>query len=263
VDPSKGSILVGDGYAQSSYHSMQLTLEKRFTKNFQIEGNYTWSSFINDSDDILGGQANRTLPSVPFNLRLDRARSGIDQPHRLVVNYVYQFPELFKSQGVMGRIVDGWQLSGITTYSSGTPFSVLNGNNPLGILAGQISTVNLSQRAGYNSAGTPGTGTASGVTNPMWIAYANNSGLIGAGANILRTGGTANYDAALGKSIRTFGENQSLQFRWEVFNVFNHRNFTVIPSNTASSSTNNTLFLNLGQTNVSGRTMLFGVRYNW
>lgn len=263
VDPSKGSILVGDGYAQSSYHSMQLTLEKRFTRNFQIEGNYTWSSFINDSDDILGGQANRTLPSVPFNLRLDRGRSGYDQPQRLVVNYVYTFPEFFALKGVMGRIVDGWQLSGITTYSSGTPFSVLNGFNPLGILPGQISTVNLSQRAGYNPSGTPGTGSSPSVTNPMWIAYGNNTGLIGAGANILRTGGTANYDAAIGKSIRTFGENQSLQFRWEVFNVFNHRNFTTIPANSVSSSTNNTTFLNLGQTNVGGRSMLFGVRYNW
>lgn len=263
VDPTRGSILVGDGYAQSSYHSMQLTLEKRFTKNFQIEGNYTYSSFINDSDDILGGQANRTLPSVPFNLRLDRGRSGYDQPQRLVVNYVYQIPEMFGSKGVLGRVVDGWQLSGITTYSSGTPFSVLNGFNPLGILPGQISTVNLSQRAGYNPSGTPGTGTATGVTNPMWIAHGNNTGVIGAGANILRTGGTANYDAALVKNVRTFSESQSLQFRWEVSNVFNHRNFTSIPPNTVSSNTNNTTFLNLGQTNVVGRGMLFTVRYLW
>lgn len=179
------------------------------------------------------------------------------------MNYVYQIPEMFKSKGILGRVVDGWQLSGITTYSSGTPFSVLNGFNPLGILPGQISTVNLSQRAGYNSAGTPGTGTATGVTNPMWIAYGNNTGLIGAGANILRTGGTANYDAALVKNVRTFSESQSLQLRWEVFNVFNHRNFTVIPSNTVSSNTNNTTFLNLGQTNVGGRGMMFTMRYLW
>jgi hypothetical protein len=263
VDPTRGSILIGDGYAQSSYHSMQLTLEKRFTRNFQMEGNYTWSSFINDSDDILGGQANRTLPSVPFNLRLDRGRSGYDQPQRLVVNYVYTLPEFFASKGVMGRLVDGWQLSGITTYSTGTPFSVLNAFNPLGILPGQISTIHLSQRAGYNPSGTPGTGSASGVTNPMWVAYGSNTGLIGAGANMLRTGGTADYDAAIGKSIRTFGESQSLQIRWEVFNVFNHRNFTTNPASTVSSSTNNTTFLNLGQTSVGGRSMLFGVRYNW
>lgn len=263
VDPTRGSVLIGDGYASSIYHSMQLSLEKRFTRNFQIEGNYTWSSFISDSDDVLGGQANRTLPSVPFNLRLDRGRSGFDQPHRLVVNYVYQVPEIFGSKGVMGRIVDGWQLSGITTLSSGTPFSVLNAFNPLGILPSSITTVYLSQRAGYNAAGTPGTGTASGVTNPMWIAYGNNTGQIGAGANILRTGGTANYDAALVKNVRTFSESQSLQFRWEVFNAFNRRNFTTIPSNTVSSATNNAQFLNLGQTNVGGRSMLFTLRYLW
>ena len=89
-----------------------------------------------------------------------------------------------------------------------------------------------------------------------------NSGIIGtAGANIERTGGTTNFDAALVKNIRTFGERQSLQIRWELSNLFNHRNFTTIPASTVSSSTNTFNFLNLGQTNVSGRTMLFAVRY--
>ncbi|MCU0246576.1 MAG: TonB-dependent receptor [Bryobacter sp.] len=263
VDPTKGSILVGDGYAQSSYHSMQLTVEKRFSKGFQIEGNYTWSSFINDSDDILGGQANRTLPSVPFNLRLDRGRSGYDQPHRFVLNGVYQIPQFFDGKGVWGRIVDGWQISGISTMAKGTPFSILNGLNPLGILPGQIGTVDLSQRAVFNPSGVMNTGTSPSQPNPMWIAATNNSAVIGAGANIRRVGTTYNTDLALAKTVRIAGERQSLQFRWELFNLFNHRNFTVNPTNTVNLNTNNTTFMNLGFQNVSGRTMQFLVRYNF
>lgn len=261
VNPARGSMLVGDGYAMSTYHSLQLTFEKRLSRNIGFESNYTWSSFINDSDDILGGQANRTLPSVPFNLRLDRARSGYDQPHRWVTNYYFQVPDMFGRKGLLGRMVDGWRVTGITTLASGTPFSVLNGNNPLGITPGQISTVNFSQRAGFNPGGTPGTGTSATVTNPMWVAYPNNSGIIGSSANILRTGGTINFDGALVKDVKTFGESQLLQFRWELMNIFNHRNFVLVPPNSASNNTNNTQFLNLGFTNVAGREMMFTLRY--
>ena len=264
-DPSRGSILIGDGYGQSTFHSMQLTVEKRFTKGLQFEGNYTWSSFINDTDDILGGQANRTLPSVPFNLRLDRARSGFDQPHRFVANWVYQLPNYREGRGLTGRLIGGWEVSGIATMNKGTPFTVLNGNNALGILPGQIGTIDLSQRAGFNPAGAPGTGTGqSQVTTPRWIAYPFNSAQIGAGANVLRVGDTYNFDLALVKNVHTFRESQHrLQFRWEVSNVFNHRNFADIPTNTATNSTPTT-FLNLGFTNnIEGRTMIVVARYIW
>jgi hypothetical protein len=62
--------------------------------------------------------------------------------------------------------------------------------------------------------------------------------------------------------VRLFGERrQELQLRWEVFDALGHRNFTTIPSNTVSNSTNLTTFLNLGRTNVAGRAMQFMVRY--
>ncbi len=71
----------------------------------------------------------------------------------------------------------------------------------------------------------------------------------------------ASTDFAFVKRFRTFGERQSLEVRWEVFNVFNRRNFTVIPFNTVNNATNPALFLNLGQTNVDGRSMIFTARY--
>ena len=124
VDPTRGGIVDGDGLAQSNYQSVQFTLTKRFSKGFVFETNYTWSTFISDSDDILGGQTNRTVPSVPWAWNLDKARSGYDQPHRWVTNFVYQFPDVWKNKRILSRIANGWQVSGVGTIAQGsrTPF---------------------------------------------------------------------------------------------------------------------------------------------
>jgi hypothetical protein len=142
---------------------------------------------------------------------------------------------------------------------------VFNGNNALGTLNnGQLSTVVSNQRASINPNGVPGTGTSAGLANPYYIANPANSGIIGNLArNSLRTGGLNNFDISAQKSIRLAGERHTLQFRWELYDVFNHRNFTVIPSNTVSNSTNLGTFLNLGQQNVAGRTMDFLLRYTF
>jgi hypothetical protein len=263
VNPNRGGIVDGDGLAQSNFQSVQFTLQKRFSRGLVFEGNYTWSTYISDADDVLGGQANRTVPSVPWAWGLDRARSGFDQPHRFVLNWVYQIPEVFGSKGVLGRVIDGWQISGIGTIAQGIPYSLLQSStNALGIVnnAG-LSTVHLSQRASFNPNGQLNTASSPSVSNPMWVFNPTDSGIIGAGANIRRVGTTNNWDAAMAKSVRTFGEQQSLQFRWELFNVFNHRNFNQVPANQVSANTNNTTFMNLGFTNVGGRTMQFSVRY--
>jgi outer membrane receptor protein involved in Fe transport len=262
-DPTRGSILVGDGYAQSIYHSLQVTFAKPYRKSFGYTVNYTWSAFINDSDDILGGQANRTLPSTPFNLKLDRGRSGYDVPHRLVANYIYEFPLFRDRAGILGHLIADWSISGVTTLANGTPYSILNGNNALGILPGQISTTEFSQRANYNPSGEPGTGTSPTVTNPRFIANPTDSGIIGnLGANTERLGNVVSLDTAIVKKIKTWVERgHYIELRWEIFNALNHRNFDQVPANTVSNSTNLTLFHNLGQTSVSGRTFLWTVRY--
>lgn len=221
-------------------------------------------------DDILGGQANRTLPADPRNPKLDQARSAFDQPHRFVMNFVWEAPDFFKdgsnffAKNIGSRIFGGWQLSGVGTYASGTPFSVLSANNALGILPGQIATVEGSQRVSVNPNGQyPLVSTPTNpVANAYFIVNNVNSGILGnLGANTERTGTTQNWNVAGLKNIRTFGERQRLQLRAEVFNLFNHRNFTTIPSSTIGNTVNTTLFLNLGQTNVGGRGFLFGARY--
>lgn len=279
LDPTRGSILIGQGIAESIYHAGQFTLEKRVGKiglfgtnlgGLLFNANYTYSSFISESDDILGGQANRTLPADPRNPKLDRARSAFDQPHRFVLNFVYGTPEFFRDSSnffakkILSRAFGGWEISGVGTVSSGTPYSVLSANNALGILPGQVATVEGSQRVSVNPAGIyplVSTPTAP-VANAYFIVNGVNSGILGnLGANTQRTGNTRNLNLAAVKNIRTFGERQRLQLRAEVFNVFNRRNFTAIPSNTIGNTVNTETFLNLGFTNVAGRGFTFGARY--
>lgn len=273
ADPTRGSILIGQGIADSIYHAGQVTLERRMSNlkfadtNFGgllLNANFTWSAFISEADDVLGGQTNRTLPADPRCPKCDRGRSGFDQPLRFVASYVWQSPDVFRGSAVLNRVFSGWEISGITTLADGTPFSVLNTNNALGILPGQVSTVEGSQRVSINPAGqfplvsTPTTP----VANAYFIVNAANSGIIGSmGANTLRTGGTNRTDMGLVKNIRTFGESQKLQLRVDVFNIFNHRNFTTIPTNSLGNSNNLFNFLNFGLTNISGRTFQMGMRY--
>jgi hypothetical protein len=267
VDPRKGSILVGDGLAMSTFHSLQTTLQKRYANGFAFEANYTYSSFINDSDDILGGQNNNTLPAVPFNFKLDRARSGFDLPHRFVSNFVYEFPAVNNGFGLAGRLLSGWQINGVTTIQNGVPYTLLNANNALGILPGQIATVTDSQRPSYNPSGAAGTGTSPAVTNPMYVANPVNSGIIGnVGRNTERTGATKNMDGGVTKFTNLFGGDKPhrIMIRWEIYNALNHRNFNVIPNRTVSNSTNNETLRNLGYTSgITGRGMIFTMRYEF
>lgn len=281
LDPTRGSILVGQGIADSIYHSGQFTLERRlsdlnvFGTNFgqiTFNANYTYSSFISESDDVLGGQTNRTIASDPRNPDLDRARSGFDQPHRFVFSGVFASPEVFRGNWFLNRAFSGWQLSTVTTAASGTPFSILNSANAAGIGSSQISTVTNSQRVGLNNPnGGRNTFTTAVVTNGVvtipdpsarYVIYPTGSGIFGdLGANTERTPSTFNTDLAVVKNIRTFGERQRLQLRAEVFNLFNRRNFTVIPTNTLAPGSTNPNFLVYGLTNVGGRSFNFGARY--
>lgn len=277
LDPTRGSILIGRGLADSNYNAGQITLERRFSEidffgaklgSMSFNANYTYSAFISESDDVLGGQANRTLPQDPRNPDGDRGRSGFDQPHRFVMSAVWQSPKVFQGDGLtnafLSRVFSDWQISAVGTYSSGTPFTVFNANNALGILPGQVSTVEGSQRVSVNPNGIYPLVSTPTAPNPnaYFIVNGVNSGIVGSlGANTERTGTTRNWDMAFVKNIQTFGERQRLQLRVEMFNAFNERNFTVIPANTIGNTVNTTTFLNLGFTNVGGRSFIFGARY--
>ena len=161
----------------------------------------------------------------------------------------------------MSRLISGWELSGITTWASGLPYTPYTSENPLGLLPSMNPNV-FTQFALFNPAGVPGTATSLGVDNPMFVAGTPNSGIASnMGRNRLRTGRFINTDMAFVKNTRTFSEDQSVQLRFEVFNVFNHKSFTGVPLATVNGFTDVSRFLNLGQTDALGRSMMFTARY--
>ncbi len=255
LHPALGSITSIDPIGSSIYHAGQFSLIKRFGSAVHLGAKYTYSSYISTSDDFL------TPASNPFDLRADRARSIYDQPHRFVAHYVFRIPG-FDGSAMLDRVLSGWEVSGITEYASGMPYSVLSGPNAFGLLPGMNPQVFGYQRAAINPNGIHGLASSGGILNPFFVALPANSGSFGnQGRNTFRTPRIRNTDLALVKTIKTFNDNHALQLRAEGFNVFNRRVAMNAPINVVTSDTNLFLFMNPGQVDAYGRRFMFTARY--
>jgi hypothetical protein len=107
----------------SVYHGFTANLRKRFSKNWEMLGSYTWSHAIDDSTDLqspLSAQDN-TRPG------LERSNSLFDQRHRFVWSAVFQSGRLFQGSPLAGRLLNNWTLAPIIEFSSGRPFAILTG----------------------------------------------------------------------------------------------------------------------------------------
>jgi hypothetical protein len=137
VDPAKGTILVRGNTATSSYDSLQSSFEKRFGRGISGSLHYTWSTFIDTASDVFPTSVGEVVvPMDSFNRNADRARSSLDHPHHLTANLVYELPFAHERGALLGKFLGGWQVSTLVALQSGTPFSVLNGSDPAGALAG-------------------------------------------------------------------------------------------------------------------------------
>jgi hypothetical protein len=158
----------------------------------------------------------------------------------------------------------GWEISGITLFSSGTPFSVVNGGSTSGISgidnAGVASGTepdsypdiiqNAPQSPGSQSAGNGVLGPLLGNPNqfvaPTGLTYGN------AGRNFFRNPGRLNFDISLTKNVPLKKEGTSLQFRIETFNTFNHTQFQIYDPSNPGSSGNNVITCYAGANNSAG-----------
>ncbi len=137
ADPTRGTIRLRTNSASSTYDALQVSLNKRLSNGFSGGLHYTWSVFMDDASEIFnpsGGEVAVSMDS--FNRSLDRGRSSYDRPHRLAGNIVYEFPFYQNQNGFAGKLLGGWQVNSNFTFQSGAPFSVLNGLDPAGALAG-------------------------------------------------------------------------------------------------------------------------------
>ncbi len=264
VDNTRGVIRERSNSASSIYHSMQVSLEKRLSQGFSMGMHYTWSAFIDDASEIFNPQPAGEIatPQDPFNRRADRARSSYDRPHRFSGNAVYELPFFRERKGLTGHFLGGWQANAFFTLQSGTPFTVLNGADPAGVLQGIDSLVGNAIRPNLNT-----TLDLSGM-NLIEIRAAGGASLFSAlaagqrtgnvGRNTLRADGIANLDFGFIKNTRIV-EGHNLQFRAELYNLTNTRNFGT-PTSTINSGAN---FLNQWATNGGNRRIVMALRYTF
>ena len=268
--PASGPVIAKTSQGNSSYHSLQARMDRRFARGFQIAAAYTWSKFIDSTSEGVGYQnlqqpdrQNRTsVPVMQGGLQLDRGLSDFDRPQRLTIAYLWAVPG--PRSGWRKYPLGGWQLAGIITFQSGTPFSVANGsdrNNDL-IPADRPDIGNpnapLNSRAMFSKACTtgyqnPDTSVCVSSNVVHWVEGAGFPNRATVGRNTLRTAGTNNFDLNLTKSI-PLGESRRLELRWEALNAFNHPQYVNVPQTTVNG-TQAGRFLNRDFTDSGIRSM--------
>jgi outer membrane receptor protein involved in Fe transport len=223
--------------ANSSYNALETSLRKRFGHGLSLLASYTWSHSIDDvsSFNITGSAAQdiageNDLAQDPFNLAAERGRSMFDSRQRFVLSYQWSLPFWQHSSGWYGKVLGNWQLNGIFTAMSGTPFTVYDSNDPS--LQGQAPEITGFSANRPNVIGNPNSGPR---TAAEWFNVSAFQQLqpdpLGRfevfgdeGRNAVQGPGYVNWDASAFKNIR-LTESKELQFRGELFNLLNHTNF--------------------------------------
>jgi hypothetical protein len=224
--PSWGRVRTRTTGAESIYHGVSAGLQKRLSQGLQFQGNYTysrsidtWSGGLQGSSDYLTGAGSAV---DWWDIEYERGRSSFDIPHNFVFNAVYVLPFGQNLTGAKGVIAKGWQFSGIVTMSSGVPFSPIIGFD----YAGDRQADTTQQRPSW----APG-------RNPENAIIGSVDDWFDATAFVLPAPGTFGdvpRNALRGPNLRTvdvstFKSQQlgpaTLQFRIEVFNLFDRANF--------------------------------------
>ena len=227
-----------------TYNALTLRAAKRLSGGLTFSGNYSWSKSIDDASDPGPTAYEQNLPQDVHNLDAEKGLSSYDHRHRFVSSFVYEIP------GV-GKVLHGWQLGGIATLQSGAPFTVVNGVDRANIGSGPAQRPDLlrnpnlprSQRDPQRWFDT------SAFAQPSPFTFGNS------GRNVTFAPGLSNIDMSLQRNF-TLGNEQRIEFRWEVFNVLNHPNFDV-PGRIAFSPDFGRIF----STAESSRQMQFGLKF--
>jgi hypothetical protein len=268
-DPSRGVIRLRANAAESWYHSLQTQLDMRFSRGLSAGVHYTWSRFEDTASEIFNPSAGEVaVAQDSFDLAAERGRSTYDRPHRMAGNFVWELPWRKGQQGLVGKILGGWQLSSFFTLQSGAPFTVLNGSDPTGALAGIDALVGNAIRPNQNTDLDVGSMTveepraAGGAAlfrplcgNPSATCAGERVGNVP--RNSLRADGVGNLDIGITKNTR-FISGHNMQIRIEMFNATNTRNFGI-----PDGGINSANFLNQWATNGGNRRIWAAVRYTF
>jgi hypothetical protein len=274
----------------ATYHSLQSSLSHRFQGGLFFQGSYTWSHTI---DNVSGSQSTDELNATAgrgqgganlFGLgnidpRLNRARGDFDRPHRLVISYTYELP--IPKSGIWGsQAFQGWQISGITYYQSGLPFTPSAEGAAGAWGSGGANAPNF-VCSSINDAYTSGTiqDRLLHYIDPACFAPLVDAPFSAVGLrdygntprNAFRGPFQQQWDFSIGKRF-TLAEKHAISFRWDIFNMWNKPVFRAPSSLTYNASTTTgcpsltPTACTLGQitnTTIPARIIQFGLRYEY
>ena len=254
---------------QSYYNALEFQLAKRMSHGFQVQGTFTWGRSIDTSSATVAGDAfgnSIASPSFFFNPKASRGLSDFNVARTLVINGLWEIPSPKSISGPARFLTEGWQLGLIFTASTGVPFTptfgtggdpngtlssddwaypnrlrgsgcqtVTNAGNPNAYVKTQCFSVPVApDQAFFDANCDPAPPTLGAALAPGDLRCFNLKG--NSGRNIAIGPGTTEIDFSVFKNnyIRKISENFNVQFRAEMFNVFNHANFAppVTPDNT-------------------------------
>jgi hypothetical protein len=241
---------VSEAYANvfhSTYHALQMKIEKRFTHGGTVLTSYTFSKLMANVSSLTGwldsGVGSGPGIQNPYDLAAEKTLSGFDSRQRLTVSYALDLPfgtgHKFLSGGnsFENQLVGGWSLSGIATFQDGFPLALTatgTANGPgYGRRPNAIGDCNK-QTSGSAQSRLNNWFNVACFTVPAAYTLGNES----ASDPVLRSHGTANYDVSLAKKT-DITERFKLEFRAEVFNLFNRVQFG-LPNTSVTTAANPT-----------------------
>lgn len=257
---STSNILFWNGYLSMNYHSLQVAINRRFKDGLFVKGAYTYSHAINMTDDEGWAGVGWNDPAL---FHRNRAQAGFNRPHILQLATVYELPFARNLSGVARHLLDGWQVNGIFSMNSNTPFTVGAG--------GPINNRNNTQTADQVKPKVQKLGGI-GIGNPYFdrSAFARVQRVPGrdctnfncygnSGRNILRGPDWINLDFSVFRHFK-LTEGANLEFRTEFFNLSNTPHF-----NNPSGSVDSSAFFWVTSTdsNSPNRILRFALRLEW
>jgi hypothetical protein len=215
--PTLGPIVQRENLANSSYHSLQVKLEKRLSSRLTVLASFVWAKSIDDADSPIVGLYDSAGAQDERNLHLERGLSFADVRRRLAVSAVYNFP----NSRFLRPALSNWQLSAVVTLQDGTPLNPLyyftdfantgTPNRP-NIVPGQsVSLSNPKVEEWFNTAA---------FSDPAPYTFGN------AGRDVIPGPGNNIFNLAAQKKFY-LSERFTIGFRAEFFNAFNHPNFGI------------------------------------
>jgi len=266
-NPAFSDVYFATPDVNSNYNALLLSLSRQFANGFQFSTNYRWSKSIDEAS--FGGPGGVTNQTYPQNLGTERGPSDFDITHNLTISGLYDLP-LFKSQtGLLGKLLGGFEISGIVQGHSGFPWTPVSGESvetPSGRTLSPTRPVGYFGGAGHdtsNQAFLTGSNFPKGGAAYFDISRA---GFPGIGRNSFRGPHYFAADISIGKTTklanRYLGEATQLEIKANMYNAFNNLNFAPFSFGSNSAHIDNPLF-GKAENGLSGRVVEFQARLSF